>query len=51
MTAPFRSNRKVLRDVSFRPTKCPGEQKARPGLSAEKQELGIGPVALRQQLC
>jgi len=39
--------------VSFRPTKCRGEQKGSPGLGAcqsEKQELRTGPVALRQRL-
>ena len=40
-------------DVSFRPTKCRGGEKAHPGVGAcqsEKQELEIGPVALRQRL-
>src|SRR6266700_3066398 len=40
-------------DVSFRPTKRRGGEKAHPGVGAcqsEKQELEIGPVALRQRL-
>jgi hypothetical protein len=40
-------------DISFRPTKCRGGEKAHPGVGAcqsEKQELEIGPVALRQRL-
>src|SRR6266446_9898962 len=43
----------LLHDVSFRPTKCRGGEKAHPGVGAcqsEKQELEICRVALRQRL-